>query len=254
MDERPLADRVAAVSALDEPVRRALLDYVSRSDAPVSRDDVAEAFGLARSTAVFHLDRLVEAGLLAVEFRRLTGRTGPGAGRPSKLYTKAAGEVAVTVPERRYDFAGHLLLAAMEASARTGEALGEALRRTAEQAGRTLAASGRSLERILDDQGFEPRPDGGGGLVLGNCPFHRLARQHTEIVCQLNLDLLRGAAEGSGDRQHTMVLDPQMGRCCVRAVRRRPRHPRARRSDRADQAGTPAATEDPRADGRKEAR
>ena len=115
-----MADRVAAVSALDEPVRRALLDYVSRSDAPVSRDDIAEAFGLARSTAVFHLDRLAEAGLLAVEFRRLAGRTGPGAGRPSKLYTKAAGEVAVTVPERRYDFAGNLLLAAIEESARTG--------------------------------------------------------------------------------------------------------------------------------------
>ena len=247
-----MADRVAAVSALDEPVRRALLDYVSRSDAPVTRDDVAEAFGLARSTAVFHLDRLVEAGLLAVEFRRLTGRSGPGAGRPSKLYTKAAGEVAVTVPERRYDFAGHLLLAAMEASARTGEALGEVLRQTAEQAGRTLAAGGRSLEQILEDQGFEPRPDGGGGLVLGNCPFHRLARQHSEIVCQLNLDLLRAAAEEAGDRQHTMILDPGTGRCCVRAVRRR--RPRVHRSDGADQADTPAATENPRTDGRKEAR
>lgn len=252
MEERTLADRVAAVSALDEPVRRALLDYVSRSDAPVSRDDVAEAFGLARSTAVFHLDRLAEAGLLAVEFRRLAGRTGPGAGRPSKLYTKAAGEVAVTVPERRYDFAGNLLLAAIEESARTGEAVPEALQRTAQQAGRTLAAGGRSLERILEDQGFEPRPDGGGGLVLGNCPFHRLARQHTEIVCQLNLDLLRAAAEGAGDRQHTMILDPGTGRCCVRAVPRR--RPRVHRSDGADQADTPAATENPRTDGRKEAR
>jgi predicted ArsR family transcriptional regulator len=252
MEERTLADRVASVSALDEPVRRALLDYVSRSDAPVSRDDVADAFGLARSTAVFHLDRLAEAGLLAVEFRRLAGRTGPGAGRPSKLYTKAAGEVAVTVPERRYDVAGHLLLAAMEESARTGESVREALRRTAEQAGRTLASGGGSLERILEDQGFEPRPDGDGGLVLGNCPFHRLARQHTEIVCHLNLDLLRGAADGSGDRRHTIVFDPGTGRCCVRAVSRR--HQRAGRSDRADQAGRSAAPGQPRVGGRKEAR
>jgi predicted ArsR family transcriptional regulator len=252
MEKRPLADRVAAVSALDEPVRRALLDYVSRSDAPVSRDDAAEAFGLARSTAAFHLDRLAEAGLLAVEFRRLAGRTGPGAGRPSKLYTKAAGEVAVTVPERRYDFAGHLLLAAIEESTRTGETMREALRRTAEQAGRTLASGGEPLERILEDQGFEPRPDGHGGLVLGNCPFHRLARQHTEIVCHLNLELLRGAADGSGDRRHTMVLDPGMGRCCVRAIRRR--DPRAGHPGRADQADTPAATEDPSTDGRKESR
>ncbi len=246
-----MAERVAAVSALDEPIRRALLDHVSRSDAPVSRDDVAEACGLARSTAVFHLDRLAEAGLLAVEFRRLAGRAGPGAGRPSKLYTKAAGEVAVTVPERRYDIAGDLLLDAIEESARTGAAVQEALRRTAEQAGRRLASGDRCLEQILEDQGFEPRPDGSGGLVLGNCPFHRLARQHTEIVCQLNLDLLRAAADAAGDRHHTMILDPGTGRCCVRAVRRS--RPRVRRSG-ADQADTPATTENPRTDGRKEAR
>ncbi|MFL5913532.1 MAG: helix-turn-helix transcriptional regulator [Gaiellaceae bacterium] len=221
MEQRPLADRVAAVSALDDPIRRALFDHVSRSDSPVSRDEAAEALGLARSTAAFHLDRLADEGLLAVEFRRLTGRTGPGAGRPSKLYTRAAGEVVVTVPERHYDFAGHLLLTAIEEATRSGEAVQEALRRTAEHAGRALGAGGGSLERTLEEHGFEPRPDGTGGLVLGNCPFHRLAQQHTEIVCHLNLDLLRGVAEGSGDRRHTMVLDPGTGRCCVRAVPRR---------------------------------
>src|SRR5215207_6560403 len=250
MDNRPLADRVAAVSALDEPIRRALFDYVSRSGSPVSRDEAAEAVGLARSTAAFHLDRLVEEGLLAAEFRRLTGRTGPGAGRPSKLYARAAGEVAVTIPERRYDFAGQLLLAAIEESMRTGEAVADALQRTAEQAGRALGVGGGSLEKILEDHGFEPRPDGSGGLVLGNCPFHRLAQQHTEIVCHLNLDLLRGAAEGAGDRRHTMELDPGVGRCCVRAVPRR-RHPRARRADRSGQPGRSTGTDGPRALGKE---
>src|SRR5215204_4219560 len=250
MEQRPLADRVAAVSALDEPVRRTLFDLVSRSETPVSRDQAAEAVGLARSTAAFHLDRLVEEGLLAVEFRRLTGRTGPGAGRPSKLYTRAAGEIAVAIPERHYDFAAHLLLAAIEEATRTGEAVREALQRTAERAGRALGADGGSLEQILEEQGFEPRPDGSGGLLLGSCPFHRLAQQHTEIVCHLNLDLLHGAAEGSGDRRHTMVLDPGVGRCCVRAVPRR-RHPRGRRADRPGHPGRSAGTDDPRAIGRE---
>ena len=204
MEQRPLADRVAAVSALDEPIRRALFDHVSRSDAPVSRDEAAAALGLARSTAAFHLDRLADEGLLAVEFKRLTGRTGPGAGRPSKLYHRAAGEVAVTVPERHYDFAGQLLLAAIEESTRTGEPAGggAAADRRARPDGRWAPAAGPSSS-ILEDHGFEPRPDGEGGLVLGNCPFHRLAQQHTEIVCHLNLELLRGAAEGSSDRRHT---------------------------------------------------
>lgn len=259
MEQRPLADRVAAVSALDEPVRRALFDLVARRETPLSRDEAAEALGLARSTAAFHLDRLVDEGLLAVEFRRLTGRTGPGAGRPSKLYVRAAGEVTVTVPERHYDFAGHLLLAAIEESSRTGAAVGEALRRTAEQAGRELAAAGGSLEKILEDHGFEPRPDGSGGLLLGNCPFHRLAQRHTEIVCHLNLDLLRAAAEGSGDRRHTVVLDPGPGRCCVRAVPRargaRVRRPgRSDGPDQSDQPGPSTGTESPPAIVRKDAR
>jgi predicted ArsR family transcriptional regulator len=222
MDQRPLADRVAAVSALDEPIRRALFDHVSRSDSPVSRDDAADALGLARSTAAFHLDRLAEEGLLAVEFRRLTGRTGPGAGRPAKLYARAAGEVAVTVPERHYDFAGQLLLAAIEESSRTGEPAAAALLRIAGETGRALGADAGSLEKVLEDHGYEPRPSRNGGIVLGNCPFHRLAQQHTETVCHVNLELLRGAAEGSQDRRHTMVLDPGIGRCCVRAA---PRHP-----------------------------
>ena len=241
MEQRPLADRVAAVSALAEPIRHGLFALVSRSSRPVSRDEAAEALGLARSTAAFHLDRLVEEGLLVVEFRRLTGRTGPGAGRPAKLYRRAAGEVAVTVPDRHYDFAAHLLLAAIEESTRTGEAVREALTRTAEQAGQAIGADGGSLEQLLERHGFEPRPDGDGGLLLGNCPFDRLAEQHTDIVCHLNLDLLRGAAEGSGDRRHALVLDPGAGRCCVRVVPRR-RGPRPRSSDRPDRRGSSVGT------------
>jgi predicted ArsR family transcriptional regulator len=220
MEHRPLADRVAAVSALDDPVRRALFDHVSRSAGPVSRDEAADAVGLARSTAAFHLDRLADEGLLAVEFKRLTGRTGPGAGRPAKLYRRAAGEVAVSVPERHYDFAAQLLLAAFEEATRTGEPPGEALLRVAGDTGRELGAAAGSLEKVLQDHGFEPRPDGERGLVLGNCPFHRLAQQHTELVCHLNLELLRGAAQGAGDQRHTLVLDPGAGRCCVRAAPR----------------------------------
>src|SRR5215213_1744044 len=151
MNERSLAERVAAVSALDEPIRRALFDHVSRSASPVSRDEAADALRLPRSTAAFHLDRLAEEGLLSVEFRRLTGRTGPGAGRPSKLYARAAGELAVTVPERHYDFAGELLLTAIEEATRTGEAVRETLQRTAELAGRALGADGGSLEKILEE-------------------------------------------------------------------------------------------------------
>jgi predicted ArsR family transcriptional regulator len=222
MEQRSMADRVAAVSALDEPIRRALFEFVSRSAAPVSRDHAAAALGLARSTAAFHLDRLAAERLLTVEYRRLTGRTGPGAGRPSKLYRRAPGEVAVIIPERSYDFAGQLALGAIEESTRTGEPVRETLLRLAREAGRKLGTDAGALESVLEDRGFEPRSDGAGGIVLANCPFHALAQQHTDTVCHLNLELLQGAREGSHDQRYTLVLDPEIGRCCVRAVPRNP--------------------------------
>src|SRR3954465_4235620 len=83
--------QVAAVAALAEPTRRRLYEYVVRRPHPVSRDDVAGALGLPRPTAAFHLDRLVADGLLDVHYERRTGRTGPGAGRPAKLYRRGGG-------------------------------------------------------------------------------------------------------------------------------------------------------------------
>ena len=211
---RSLSDRVSAVGALDDPARRALLDLVATRGAPVSRDEAAQALGLSRRATAFHLDRLAEAGLLAVEFRRLTGRTGPGAGRPAKLYRRADDEVAVSVPERHYDLAGELLAGAVEDSARDGEPAREALLRRARQAGRELGRQAGTLEDVVRDHGYVPRAGPDGATVLANCPFHRLAQRHTDVVCHLNLELLRGAAEATADPR-PVVLDPAPGRCCV---------------------------------------
>ena len=215
MQQQPLTERVAAVSALDEPIRRALFEHVSRSDSSVSRDEAAEALGLARSTAAFHLDRLAEEGLLAgVQAAHRADR--PGSGRPAKLYRRAAEEIAVSVPERHYD---PLVRCCSPRSRSPPEPVSRRARRccgSLARPGDTGSGTG-SLQQVLEDHGYEPRPDGEGGLVLRNCPFHRLA-QHTQVVCHVNLELLRGAAEGTNDPTYTMVLDPGIGRCCVRAV------------------------------------
>src|SRR5215212_1797080 len=115
------AAQVSAVAALAEPTRRRLYDHVVRSPHPVSRDDVAAALGVPRATTAFHLDRLVADGLLDVHFERRSGRTGPGAGRPAKLYRRADTAVSVSLPERRYDLAGELLAAAMVEVEQSGE-------------------------------------------------------------------------------------------------------------------------------------
>src|SRR5881398_3638239 len=142
--QRPLGERVAAVSSLEDPARRALLELVTAAESPVGRDEAARELGLTRRATAFHLDRLAEAGLLEVEFRRLTGRTGPGAGRPAKLYTRAERRVSVNLPASRYDLAGDLLASALEQQ-RPDESPDHAVTRVAGGAGRALAR-GRETE------------------------------------------------------------------------------------------------------------
>lgn len=206
------------MAALDDPVRRSLYEHVAASGSAVGRDAAATALGLPRSTAAFHLDRLAAQGLLTVEYRRLGVRIGPGAGRPAKLYRRPDDEIAVSVPERRYDLLGGLLAGAIDASARTGAPVREVASRLAREAGRDIGARAGSLTVSLEEEGFEPAQRSDGEIVLRNCPFHRLAQNFTAVVCGLNLDLLTGVAEGAGDERHRLLLDPAPGRCCVRVL------------------------------------
>ena len=203
----------AAAGAATEPTARALFDVVSRSATPMGRDAAASALGIPRATAAFHLDRLVDAGLLTTEFRRLSGRTGPGAGRPAKLYQRAGLEVAVSLPERRYDLAGDLLSTAIEEAG--SDPIAEAIERVAGRRGRGIGADAGTLDAALEAIGYEPVEEQ-GTTRLYNCPFHRLATSHTETICRLNVALVQGMAEGCGDDPERVLFAPGSGRCCVR--------------------------------------
>jgi predicted ArsR family transcriptional regulator len=229
MADSDFEERVSGVASLAEPQRRALYQFVvSRGDA-VSKDEAAAAMGVARSVATFHLDRLVSDGLLVHEFRRLTGRQGPGAGRPAKLYRRAPGEVSVSLPARQYDLAAGLLAAAVNDATRTGTPVGKALTRVATARGRALGerareqAGKRPSRRalldaalgVLDEQGYEPHQHG-NEVVLANCPFHALVDEQRDLVCGMNHDLLCGMADAVGDGVLAARLAPSEGSCCVR--------------------------------------
>ncbi|MBX3077810.1 MAG: helix-turn-helix domain-containing protein [Cryobacterium sp.] len=218
MDESR-TDQLSAVAAISDPLRRALFEFVSRSADAVSREDAARATGMARSTAAFHLDRLVDEGVLATEFKRLSGKSGPGAGRPSKLYRRAGGEITVSFPVRRYDLAGDMLAAAVAESDRTGEPVRAVLATISAATGREIGASAGSLDAALESCGYEPRNDGAGGIVLANCPFHKLATNHTDVICHANVALLQGVAEGASETERTVeFVEPANGCCCVRVT------------------------------------
>ena len=192
-----------AIAALAEPQRRAVYEYVARSGEPVSRNAVADALGIGRTLAAHHLDRLAGAGLVEVSFARVNGRSGPGAGRPSKLYRRAAAEHELSLPPRHYRTLATVFADAVE-EAGVEPVLYEAARRQGERLKKDAAGD----EELLRGLGYEPYADG-AVWRLRNCPFDAVARTHAALVCGANLALLEGAL---GDR---VQIDPRPDGCCV---------------------------------------
>ena len=210
---------LAAVALLDEPVRRRLYDWVVAQGRAVGREEAAASLGITRPLAAFHLDRLAEAGLLETGYKRLTGRTGPGAGRPARIYRRAEREIAVSLPPRHYELAADVFAQALQRMgggsppAELVDAAREAGARIAE-----VAASGEgSLLNVLDGAGYEPVVEG-DAIRLRNCPFDALVDEHRALVCGTNLALAQGILDGLGDDALTSYaprIDQQDGYCCV---------------------------------------
>ncbi|MEU6312177.1 transcriptional regulator [Streptomyces sp. NPDC047014] len=222
---------IDAIAVLQDPVRRRLYEYVVAQGREVGRNEAAEAAGVARTLAAHHLDRLTEAGLLVSGSRRLTGRSGPGAGRPAKVYTRAPGERSVSLPARDYRTAAELLAEAAE-QAGLDAGLCAAARRRGEALRGGAAPCGGLAEamELLAARGYEPHVEGGedsgggGGEEAGeesdgrvvrmrNCPFHAVAERFPPLVCGMNLALLEGLLGTDGPVRARM--DARPGECCV---------------------------------------
>lgn len=202
-------EELTRLAALGEPTRREIYDHVAASGREVSRDEAARAVGVSRKLAAFHLEKLLQSGLLEAVYRRMTGRSGPGAGRPAKLYRRAPNETAVSLPERQYDLLARILVAAGPDP--------ESVRRAARDAGLSLQRAGRGrsgLLRTLSNHGYEPYRDD-GEIRLRNCPFDAVARENRSVVCDMNLALLTALRDATGATALTPALDPKPGCCCV---------------------------------------
>jgi predicted ArsR family transcriptional regulator len=213
-------EAVDAVSALGDPTRRRAYDHVCEQGRPVGREELASALGIGRTLAAYHLDRLAAEGLLSVSYERRSGRSGPGAGRPAKLYTRSQRELAVSIPPRDYGLAARLL--AHAAAHDQDGATRRALRDAADSLGREIAAEAPDppdLAPLLRARGYEPFLDDDGVMRLRNCPFHAVAQSHPEVVCDMNLSLLGGLLAGLDADDVEAALEPGPGRCCV-AIRR----------------------------------
>ncbi len=215
-----LADQMAAITSLAEPLRRALYLHVATQRRPVSRAEAAAAQGVPRTVAAFHLDKLVEAGLLHVSHGRTTGRRGPGAGRPAVLYSRAERQHELSIPPRSYALASRLLADAVE-EAGADRLLQAVADREGERQGRTEAGlattASPDLETVaaaLGRRGYEPERES-DRLWSRNCPFHELSQANPPVICGMNLALLKGLVRGLGAQTLEVRMDPGFGRCCV---------------------------------------
>ncbi|MCQ4211332.1 helix-turn-helix transcriptional regulator [Streptomyces longispororuber] len=220
-----MTDDIDAIAVLQDPVRRRLYEFVVAQGREVGRNEAAEAAGVARTLAAHHLDKLTAAGLLESGSRRLTGRSGPGAGRPAKVYTRARGERSVSLPGRDYRTAAELLAEAAE-EAGLDAGLGAAARRRGEALRGSEVPCGdlREAMRVLEARGYEPymkaaegaeELDGpaSGVVRMRNCPFHAVAERFPPLVCGMNLALLEGLLGVDGPVRARM--DARPGECCV---------------------------------------
>jgi predicted ArsR family transcriptional regulator len=205
-----------ALSALADPARRRLYDFVCAGERPIGRDEAALHAGIGRTLAAYHLDRLAASGLLDVSYGRPWGRRGPGAGRPAKLYRRAKREFVLRAPPRDYVLLAEILLRADEQGSKAVRA---AVERTARDVGVELGRESdrATIAEILRERGYEPFTDEDGTLRFRNCPFHALAETHRQAVCTLNLALVEGILDGTGAPGEA-ALEPDRGGCCV-AVR-----------------------------------
>jgi predicted ArsR family transcriptional regulator len=221
-------DPIEAVALLEEPTRRRLYELVTISREPVSREEAATELGISRELAAFHLERLLDVGLLEAEYRRRGGRTGPGAGRPAKLYRRSERDLSVSLPARRYDVAAELLATALdrldapssaEAVAAVARELGtqvglEARRSAGPRPGRRRLAT--ALVDLLRGSGYVPEVDTASGAVcLRNCPYHSLVESHRTLTCGMNLAWADGVVDALGDSGLRPELAPKPGYCCV---------------------------------------
>jgi predicted ArsR family transcriptional regulator len=206
---------------LADPVRRALYEYVRRQDHPVTREEAAEAVAISRNLTAFHLDKLVDAGLLSSRYEAPPDRH-RGPGRTPKVYEPTGAGLNLSVPPRRYELVGRILADAI--ATEPGNARAGALRQAVD-AGRELGAAhahgARTVEgslagayALLASLGFEPRT-AGNTIVLNNCPFHALAVRQRELICGLNHAFVGGLLEGLGVAQLHADLQPRAADCCV---------------------------------------
>jgi predicted ArsR family transcriptional regulator len=225
--ELPADAAIRAVAALEDDLRHGMFEFIRTARRPVTREQAAQAVGISRKLAAFHLDKLVTAGLLRSDYEPVGGLR--KVGRTPKVYCPVVADIRINVPERRHDVLATILIDAV-LTERRDETAQQAVMRTAHERGRSTGAAERAQlrpgrlgaeraltlsEGPLKRHGYEPERVSPVYVRLRNCPFHPVAGQSPELVCRLNHAFLTGFLNGLDAPAVDAVLEPRTGECCV---------------------------------------
>jgi predicted ArsR family transcriptional regulator len=226
-DHLPAAAALRAVAALSDQLRRRMYGFIRRARRPVSREEAAETVGISRKLAAFHLDKLVEVGLLRARYEPVGGIR--KVGRTPKVYEPTDAEVHISIPAREHDLLADILIdavltqdqdkagheTALQIARHRGTQLGAAERERT-RPGRLSAERALTLATaILARYGFEPDRVTLTLLRLRNCPFQPLASKAPQLVCGINHAFLTGFLDTLQASTLTAVLAPRPDECCV---------------------------------------
>ncbi|MFC4008398.1 helix-turn-helix transcriptional regulator [Nonomuraea purpurea] len=220
-------DGVRAVAALDDELRRRMYGFIRQSPSPVTRDEAAQSVGISRKLAAFHLDKLVEVGLLTATYAQPGGIR--RVGRAPKLYQPSDLQVQVSIPQREHGLLAGILLdavrlqqpqergpdAALRVASHRGQAMGQVERERLKPGRLGTERALTYVGQMLEHHGFEPVRVAPTRIQLANCPFHPLAAKDPDLVCGINHAFMTAYCAGLGATTITATLAPRPGACCV---------------------------------------
>jgi predicted ArsR family transcriptional regulator len=223
---------LAAAAALADVSRRRMYEFIRAGRRPITREEAAASVGISRKLAAFHLDKLVEVGLLRASFAPVGGIR--RVGRTPKVYEPTEAGVQISIPERQHVLLAEVLIDAVQAedgSRSAREAATDIVRERGVRLGeeeRERLRPGRlgseraltTIAAVLAAQGFEPDREGPARLRLHNCPFQPLAGRAPDLICGLNYAFLTGVVDGLRARSAVPLLRPRPGGCCVEIAAR----------------------------------
>ena len=187
-----------------DPTRRKIYRHLRSCDVPQSASEVADVFGLHRTVARAHLEKLTEMDLVSTATRRR-----PGGGRPAKIYAVTDARLEIMLPPRRYERLARLLLQLIDetlepdVAVATATALGRAFgEQTAEEfAAATETGARPGSPRAPSWTGWSspatarPSASNGNGeavIEVHNCVYRELSQEFPDVVCAFDRSMLCG--------------------------------------------------------------